>query len=283
MSKLSLRAIKTNGGTQPREALNEEAVSDYAEKMTRGEKFPPVVVFFDGADRWLADGFHRVEAARRAGRTEIDADIRQGDKRAAVLHSVGANREHGLPRTNADKRRAVLVLLDDAEWSQWSDREIARVVGVSQPFVGTLRPAPSDNGCQTDPAPRKFNRGGKTHTQKPRTKATTKQATEPASTTPAARPVKPEGEPAKAPSAQGHAAVDDPGTPATSDGGAGVVALPPTVPEHLYDRARNMMQEINSLRARWVSEAGHDGFALQALSAASASLAQIVMSRKEAA
>jgi len=33
----------------------------------------------------------------------------------AVFNSVGANAEHGLRRTNADKRRAVLTLLNDDE------------------------------------------------------------------------------------------------------------------------------------------------------------------------
>ena len=30
---------------------------------------------------------------------------------------------------NADKRRAVVALLEDPEWSAWSDREIARRSG----------------------------------------------------------------------------------------------------------------------------------------------------------
>jgi len=42
------------------------------------------------------------------------------------LYSVGANADHGQRRTNADKRRAVLILLNDEEWGKWSDREIAR-------------------------------------------------------------------------------------------------------------------------------------------------------------
>lgn len=38
-----------------------------------------------------------------------------------------------------DKRRAVLTLMEDAEWSKWSDNKIAEKCGVSQPFVGKLR------------------------------------------------------------------------------------------------------------------------------------------------
>ncbi len=37
-----------------------------------------------------------------------------------------------------DKRRAVLRLIHDAEWSAWSDREIARRCGVTHPLVSNL-------------------------------------------------------------------------------------------------------------------------------------------------
>jgi hypothetical protein len=42
-----------------------------------------------------------------------------------VLYTVGANATHGLRRSNADKRRAVSMLLDDPEWAQWSNLAIA--------------------------------------------------------------------------------------------------------------------------------------------------------------
>jgi hypothetical protein len=52
---------------------------------------------------------------------------------------VGANATHGLRRTNADKRRAALTLLQDEEWQRWSNREIARQCGVTHTFVAKLR------------------------------------------------------------------------------------------------------------------------------------------------
>ncbi|EWY35857.1 hypothetical protein N825_32650 [Skermanella stibiiresistens SB22] len=39
-----------------------------------------------------------------------------GSRRDAVPHAVGANARHGLPRSNADKRDAVMILLKDPEW-----------------------------------------------------------------------------------------------------------------------------------------------------------------------
>lgn len=86
-----------------------------------------------------ADGFHRVRGYVLAGRSEIPADIRQGSKRDAVLFSVGANATHGLRRSNADKRRAVEVLLKDEEWGRWPVRKIADVCGVSHNFVADVR------------------------------------------------------------------------------------------------------------------------------------------------
>jgi hypothetical protein len=98
-----------------------------------------VVVFYDGETYWLADGFHRVSAASRAGLTDIPAEVREGGQRDALLHACGANLTHGVRLTILDKRYAVRILLDDTEWSQWSDREIARQCGVSHPFVAKLR------------------------------------------------------------------------------------------------------------------------------------------------
>ena len=136
---VKLELIRIDGGTQPRAHLNEATVAEYAEALTDGAKLPPVVIYFDGSDYWLADGFHRYHAHRSIGALDIEADVRSGPRREAVLHSVGANASHGLRRTNEDKRRAVETVLGDAEWAAWSDREIAKVCGVSVPFVGAIR------------------------------------------------------------------------------------------------------------------------------------------------
>lgn len=133
---LTLAEIRLDGGTQPRVAINEDVVADYAAAV---HELPPVVVFFDGVAYWLADGFHRFHAHRRAGEHTLEALVHQGTKRDAVLYAVGANQTHGLRRTNADKRRAVETLLGDDEWKRWTDSEVARRCGVSHPFVADVR------------------------------------------------------------------------------------------------------------------------------------------------
>ena len=103
--------IRLDGGTQPRAALNFGVVEDYCEAMKAGARFPPVVVFYDGTDYWLADGFHRVKAAYAANGETIECELHQGTQEDARWHSFGANRTNGLHRTNQDKQRAVKAAL----------------------------------------------------------------------------------------------------------------------------------------------------------------------------
>jgi len=136
---ISLEKIIINAGTQSRAKIDENVVAEYADAMKDGAKFPPAVVFHDGAEYFLADGFHRFFAAKKCGSPGIFCDVREGTSRDAILFSFGANGTHGLRRTAADKRKAVTTMLEDIEWQDWSDREIARQCCVSHPFVAALR------------------------------------------------------------------------------------------------------------------------------------------------
>lgn len=137
--KIKLADLRIDGGTQPRALMNEEVISEYADILVENDSLPPVVVFHDGANHWLADGFHRYFANKKAGFIDIKADVRQGTRRDAILYSVGANSDHGLRRTTEDKRKAVITLLNDIEWSEWSDHEIAKQCHVSHMTVGRAR------------------------------------------------------------------------------------------------------------------------------------------------
>lgn len=148
LTDIKLAEVVTTGGTQSRVELSETAVAEYGAAMADGISLPPIVVFHDGSSYWLADGFHRVMAAIRTGIATLQAEVHKGAKRDAILYSVGANSTHGLPRTNADKRRAVTMLLQDEEWAQWSDREIARRCSVSHNLVSSLRPSLSSDDSE---------------------------------------------------------------------------------------------------------------------------------------
>lgn len=124
-----------------RAEIDAATVDEYAAHMVDGDRFPPVIVFHDGTDHWLADGFHRVAATEKAGGPDesIDADIRSGTLRDAIRYAITSNAKHGKRRSNADKRIAVIAALRDDEWSTWSSRVIASAVGVSHQFVENVR------------------------------------------------------------------------------------------------------------------------------------------------
>lgn len=134
LSKLALRPE-----TQSRAAINQDTVQDYCEAMIEGKQFPPITAFFDGLEYYVVDGYHRCYASKRAGIKEMTVQVMSGSLRDAILYSAGVNFDHGLPRTNEDKRKIVMKFLDDLEWSEWSDREIARQCNVSAMTVGRIR------------------------------------------------------------------------------------------------------------------------------------------------
>lgn len=136
---LPVAACRMDGGTQSRVRIEQSVVKQYQDDLEKGDRFEPIEVYFDGTSYWVSDGFHRLLAHAGLGRTEINAIVKQGTRRDAVLASTGANPRHGLQRTQEDMRRAVMVLLEDEEWSQWSDRKIAETTHTSHPFVAQLR------------------------------------------------------------------------------------------------------------------------------------------------
>lgn len=142
--KLKLNQLSCNPDLQVREQVFDfGVVEDYAEAMKAGTVFPPITVFFDGTTYWLADGFHRYAAAQQAKLEDIEADVRDGSKRDAILYAVGANADNGLRRTNQDKHNAIMKLLNDKEWSGWTDNYIAKVCKVDNETVTRLRPKSS--------------------------------------------------------------------------------------------------------------------------------------------
>ena len=141
IKSINLKAIRIDAGTQSRQAIDQTVVDDYAEQMKDGAEFPPIAVTHDGNEYYLSDGFHRLFAAQKAGKASINCDVINGTLRDAVLYSLSANSKHGLRRSIEDKRKAVMTMLEDFEWSEWEDREIARQCHVSHPFVGKLRAA----------------------------------------------------------------------------------------------------------------------------------------------
>lgn len=146
MKKLNLLAIRTDGETQSRVALDQAVVTEYAEHMKDGDKFPPIIVFHDGSEYWLADGFHRYFANKANGMVSIEAEVREGTQRDAILYSFGANGKRGLNINFEDKRNIIKRMLADKEWGQWTNAQIAKHVGVSKMTVGRVKQQLEEEG-----------------------------------------------------------------------------------------------------------------------------------------
>lgn len=144
---LNLGVLILDGRLQSRVEIDEDAVADYALALENGDRFPAVLAFFDGIHYYLTDGYHRYHAHKRAGKASIEVEVINGTFRDAMFHATSVNSKHGMRRTHADKRKAVMTLLEDFEWEGMSSSEIARHCGVSVAFVSNLR---NVSGKQTE-------------------------------------------------------------------------------------------------------------------------------------
>lgn len=135
--ELPLDKIRIDGNTQPRVKLDNATVAEYAEQMAAGVEFPDAVVFHDGTDHWLSAGFHRYFASKKAELLTINCDVRKGTLQDARDFATSSNTDHGLKRTNEDKRKQVGMTLEDHP--DWADRKIAEHCCVGHPLVADVR------------------------------------------------------------------------------------------------------------------------------------------------
>jgi hypothetical protein len=136
MQELLIESVQTDG-TQSRAQVNKEHIADLAELIKAGKRLPPITVYSDKQETWLADGYHRLQAHVEAGKRSIKADVKRGSKDDAAWAGCGANQAHGLRRTNADKRKAVQIALKLKP--DMSDRAVAEHCGVTNHLVAELR------------------------------------------------------------------------------------------------------------------------------------------------
>lgn len=88
-----------------REVVDEAVVEEYVEAMQAGIKFPPIVVFSNGIDHWVGDGFHRVEAANEAGLDATPPSVGASDESvdSAQWSSVATIKSPRIPGETPEK------------------------------------------------------------------------------------------------------------------------------------------------------------------------------------
>jgi hypothetical protein len=94
MTQLRITNLLTNVQIDPEAHLDAARVERYAEML---DALPPVVVFDTEEGLLLADGYHRVAAARRRGREMIEAKVRLGSRHDALRYAATvAAEQHGI-------------------------------------------------------------------------------------------------------------------------------------------------------------------------------------------
>jgi hypothetical protein len=140
IEKIFPENIRLDGGTQPRARIDQAVCDEYGKQMKAGDKFPPIDVFFDGKDYWLADGFHRLEAYVMAVPGEaIECNVLKGTLQDAQWHSYSVNKTHGLQRSKKDKERTVRAALAHPAAANKSNGQIAQHCGVDEKTVRKYR------------------------------------------------------------------------------------------------------------------------------------------------
>jgi len=185
--QLLIESIRTDGGTQSRAEIHQDTVAEYVEAIQAGSKMPPLLVFQDGADYWLAEGFHRLLAHQQAGKRNVLCEIKQGTREDAAWASAGANVTHGLRRTNADKRKATEMAIRLRP--DLSPEAIGRHCGVSETLATQIK-RKLVNGGQVAPPDYRIGVDGKRYPMPP-----TRPPATPPPTRPSAQPTMPPAPP----------------------------------------------------------------------------------------
>lgn len=147
---IRIDAIIKDQATQCRAAMQQEVIDEYAARMEAGDNFPPIEVYGNGKGYYIGDGWYRTFAAEKNGADLINAEVHKGGRREAIKAAVGANADpRAVRRTNADKRKAVEIALK--EFPGLSSRQIAELCGVSDPFVGKVRPGSCERLAPENP------------------------------------------------------------------------------------------------------------------------------------
>lgn len=135
--RVPIRAIEFDESVQVRVSLDQATVLEYSERMRAGELFPAVQLFEDKEKLFIGDGWHRLAAAKKLGYATFPACVSTGGRLAAIRFALSANASHGLPRSQADKLKAIAVAA--LQFPNVSNREVARLCAVSEGFVRTHR------------------------------------------------------------------------------------------------------------------------------------------------
>jgi hypothetical protein len=149
--RLPINTITLDPDVQVRGCTHRETVRDYAEQKKEGYSFPPIVIFTDGLNNYLADGWHRLEADRLNDVATVACRVYEGSKDDAILFAIWSNgKQRGLPWDREARDRSVLHL--HRLHTDWSNPLISRATAVPVSTVRRLREAARLSNGESEPA-----------------------------------------------------------------------------------------------------------------------------------
>lgn len=140
LMRLDRESITVSFDVLPRKSTDTGTIKRYAE-IQREADMPPPKVFHDedAGCYWLADGLYRLKGNELVSENgEVLCDVVKGSKLDAMWYASGANRDHGLPLTQAERQVALQHAIIAANGEK-PDTEIATLVGMSPARVGQVR------------------------------------------------------------------------------------------------------------------------------------------------
>lgn len=123
------------------EGTTDSVVKEYAQSMSRGDKFPPLVAFEVDDELILVDGWHRYKAGRRAHIYDYEVIVHIGGtlQDAFAYSRFEANRTHGLPLTRKEKEVVIRELCKEPYYSVLSSNELSKLLRCSKNTVQKIR------------------------------------------------------------------------------------------------------------------------------------------------
>lgn len=135
--QIEISKINAKQDYMMRDSLDKDLVQLYSDNWESIEKSAPITVFDTPDGLILADGFHRLAAARLLDKKNISADVRKGLAEDAYAYACIANLKHGKPLTRDERRNAISEFVKARV--KWSDPRIAEEVGVSGETIRRIR------------------------------------------------------------------------------------------------------------------------------------------------
>ncbi len=138
VKKLKLADLTLDPRLQMRVQMDGDTIEEYAEHI---DELPPgKVVMDEDGHLYLTAGWHRFEAHKKKGKDVMSCSVREGTFLDALQEAAGENFDHGLRRTNADKHRAVDILLAENSENNhgWSGSDVARMARVTSQMVNKV-------------------------------------------------------------------------------------------------------------------------------------------------